>query len=182
MKSSVGIAKDICYNKQGCKFRCFGNIRLKCYSNTRFHVIRKRREQSTRKEKSMLEAGIKGYQEMIVSKRDTAKVHGSGTLDVLATPRMIALVEETAWKSIAEHLEPGMGSVGIRVDIRHLAATPVGMKVWCETVVSEVEGRKLSFHAAVYDEAGKIGEGAHERFLVDEVKFQEKAELKARNA
>ena len=104
------------------------------------------------------------------------------TLDVLATPRMIALVEETAWKSIAEHLEPGMGSVGIRVDIRHLAATPVGMKVWCETVVSEVEGRKLSFHAAVYDEAGKIGEGAHERFLVDEVKFQEKAELKARNA
>ena len=108
----------------------------------------------------MLEAGIKGYQEMIVSKRDTAKVHGSGTLDVLATPRMIALVEETAWKSIAEHLEPGMGSVGIRVDIRHLAATPVGMKVWCETVVSEVEGRKLSFHATVYDEAGKIGEGA----------------------
>ena len=126
----------------------------------------------------MLEAGIKGYQEMIVSTQDTAKVHGSGTLDVLATPRMIALVEETAWKSIAGHLEPGMGSVGTRVDVRHLVATPVGMKVWCETVVSEVEGRKLSFRAEVYDETGKIGEGIHERFLVDEVKFQEKADKK----
>ena len=90
----------------------------------------------------MLETGIKGYQEIVVSEKDTAKVHKSGTLDVLATPAMIALMEETAWKSVAEHLESGMGTVGVKLDIKHLAPTPVGMKVWCETLLEEVEGRK----------------------------------------
>ena len=126
----------------------------------------------------MLDTGIKGYQELTVAKEDTAKVHKSGTLDVLATPRMVALVEETAWKSLTEHLEPGMGTVGIKVDIGHLAPTPVGMRVWCETVLAEVDGRKLTFAVDVFDEKGKIGEGIHERFLVDEMKFQKKADQK----
>lgn len=127
----------------------------------------------------MLDAGIKGYQELTVTKEDTAKVHKSGTLDVLATPRMIALVEETAWKSLTGHLDPGMGTVGTKVDIQHLAPTPVGMRVWCETVLAEVDGRKLTFTADVFDEKGKVGEGTHERFVVDEVKFQGKADQKA---
>ncbi len=126
----------------------------------------------------MLEAGIKGRQEMEVAKEDTAKAHKSGTLDVLATPRMIALVEETAWKSLTGFLDPGMGTVGIKVDMGHLAPTPVGMRVWCETVLEEVDGKRLVFAAAVFDEAGKIGEGTHERFLVDEAKFQGKADRK----
>ena len=88
----------------------------------------------------MLEAGIKGYQEMTVTAEDTAKVHKSGTLDVLATPRMAALMEETAWKSVAEHLDTGMGTVGIKLNLEHLAPTPVGMKVWCETVLREWRG------------------------------------------
>ena len=126
----------------------------------------------------MLEKGIKGYQEFIVESKDTAKVHKSGTLNVLATPALIALIEETAWKSVAEHLEEGMGTVGTRLDVQHLAPTPVGMKVWCETILKEVEGRKLVFEAEVFDEKGKIGAGIHERFVIGEEKFQQKADAK----
>lgn len=126
----------------------------------------------------MLETGIKGYQEFVVAEMDTAKIHKSGTLNVLATPAMIALMEETAWKSVAEHLEAGMGTVGVKLDIKHLAPTPVGMKVWCETLLEEVEGRKLVFSVNAFDETGKIGEGNHERFIVEEEKFQNKADKK----
>ncbi|EOS21439.1 hypothetical protein C806_04422 [Lachnospiraceae bacterium 3-1] len=126
----------------------------------------------------MLETGMKGYQEMTVTTADTAKVYKSGTLDVLATPRMAALMEETAWKSVAEHLEQGMGTVGIQLNLEHLAPTPVGMKIWCETVLKEVDGRKLTFDLTVYDETGKIGAGVHERFIIEEEKFQSKADRK----
>lgn len=126
----------------------------------------------------MLETGIKGYQEIIVGIEDTAKVHKSGTLNVLATPRMAALMEETAWKSVAEHLDAGMGTVGIKLNLEHQAPTPVGMRVWCETVLTEVEGRKLTFSITAFDEAGKIGEGIHERFVIEEAKFQSKADKK----
>ncbi len=126
----------------------------------------------------MLKAGIKGRQELIVTLEDTAKVHKSGTLDVLATPRMAALMEETAWKSIVSDLEEGMGTVGTKLNIEHTAPTPIGMRVWCETVLTEVEGRKLTFSVSVFDEAGKIGEGLHERFIIEEAKFQKKADNK----
>lgn len=129
----------------------------------------------------MLETGIKGYQEMTVTAEDTAKVHKSGTLDVLATPRMAALMEETAWRSVAEHLEQGMGTVGIKLNLEHLAPTPVGMKIWCETVLTEVDGRKLTFAITTFDEAGKIGEGIHERFIIEEAKFQSKADSKKKD-
>lgn len=126
----------------------------------------------------MLEVGIKGYQEFVVAEKDTARVHKSGTLDVLATPAMIALMEETAWKSVAEQLEPQMGTVGTSLNIKHLAPTPVGMKVWCETLLEEIEGRRLVFSVNVFDETGSVGEGIHERFIVEEDKFQNKANKK----
>ncbi len=126
----------------------------------------------------MLETGIKGYQEFTVTESDTAKVHKSGTLDVLATPRMAALMEETAWKSVAEHLEPGMGTVGIQLNLEHLAPTPVGMKVWCESVLTGIEGRKLTFSITAFDETGKIGAAVHDRFIIEETKFQNKADKK----
>lgn len=126
----------------------------------------------------MLEIGIKGYQELTVAESDTAKAHKSGTLDVLATPRMAALMEETAWKSVAGELEDGMGTVGIKLDLGHLAPTPVGMKVWCESVLTGIDGRKLTFSITAFDEAGKIGEGIHERFMIEEAKFQSKADKK----
>ena len=126
----------------------------------------------------MLETGIKGYQELTVTEGDTAKAHKSGTLDVLATPRMAALMEETAWRSVAGELEEGMGTVGIKLDLGHLAPTPVGMKVWCESLLTGVDGRKLTFSITVFDGAGKIGEGLHERFIIEETKFQAKADKK----
>ena len=128
----------------------------------------------------MLETGIKGHGEIIVTDPLTARVFGSGELDVYATPAMIALVEETALKSVAGRLEPGQGTVGTRVDIAHLAATPLGMKVRCETELIEIDRRKLTFSVQVYDEEDKIGEGTHERFVIDNEKFLKKAKEKAR--
>ena len=126
----------------------------------------------------MLQTGIKGSQEMVVTTEDTAKVYKSGTLDVLATPRMAALMEETAWKSIAGDLDEGMGTVGIRLELDHLAPTPIGMKVYCESVLEKVDGRKLAFSVTAKDEKGEIGKAYHEQFIVEEEKFQRKAEQK----
>ena len=126
----------------------------------------------------MLEAGIKGLEEMIVTPDDTAQVYKSGTLQVLATPRLAALMEETAWKSVAQALEPGKGTVGTRLELDHLAPTPVGMKVQCESVLEKAEGRKLVFSITAKDEKGEIGTAKHERFIVEEEKFQKKADQK----
>jgi predicted thioesterase len=103
---------------------------------------------------------------------------GSGELMVLATPCMIAMTEEAAWKSISAELEEGQGSVGTLMDVKHTAPTPMGMKVTCETVLKEVDRRRLVFEVKAYDETGIIGEGIHERFLIDNEKFQAKAEGK----
>lgn len=126
----------------------------------------------------MLKTGIEGYREMAVTQEYTAKAQKSGTLAVFATPAMIALIEETAWKSVAEELEEGCATVGTALNIRHLSATPVGMKAVCRTRLAEIDGRKLVFEVEVSDEAGKIGEGTHERFIIQSDKFQKKAEEK----
>ena len=103
---------------------------------------------------------------------------GSGTLDVFATPAMVALIEQTAYTSIESELEPGWGSVGTSLNIQHLSATPVGMTVTATTELVEVDRRRLVFHAEVYDEKGLVGKGTHERFLVENEKFQAKADAK----
>ena len=120
----------------------------------------------------MLEAGIKGQHTIIVEKENTAAVMKSGTLAVFATPAMIALIEETAWKSVADV------AVGISLNVTHLAASPVGMKVTCNTTLVEVDKRRLVFSVEVEDETGKVGEGTHERFIVQAEKFQNKADAK----
>ena len=126
----------------------------------------------------MLKSGIKGKETTIVEESNTAKTMGSGTLDVFATPAMTALMEKTAWKSVAEELEEGCGTVGIRLEITHDAPTPLGMKVTCESVLTGIDGRKLTFEVEARDERGKIGSGIHERFIIDNKKFQEKANQK----
>jgi predicted thioesterase len=124
----------------------------------------------------MLQIGIRGSGEAVVTEALTAKAMGSGELPVYATPAMVTLVEETAWKSVAPALEPGQGTVGTKLDLAHLAATPLGRKVRCETELIGIDRRRLTFSAAVYDEAGKIGEGTHERFIVDNERFLAKAD------
>lgn len=125
-----------------------------------------------------LVTGIKGKESTIVNESNTAKTVGSGTLDVFATPAMIALMEETAWKSVAGYLEEGCGTVGISLNVTHDAPTPLGMEVTCESELVKVDGRKLTFELKAYDEKGAIGKGTHERFIVNDVKFQEKADGK----
>ncbi len=126
----------------------------------------------------MLKTGIKGHQELVVTQELTAKNMGSGVMDVFATPAMLALMEKTAFTSVAEYLNEGCGSVGTKVDIEHVASSPVGMKITCDSELIEVEGRKLVFKVEAYDEKGLIGKGTHERFIVENKKFQEKTDNK----
>lgn len=125
-----------------------------------------------------MEKGIKFSIERKVTEHMTASVMGSGTLDVFATPSMIALIEETAWRSVAPQLESGMATVGTLLNVAHVAPTPVGMTVKCETELTEVDGRRLVFSVKVSDECGEIGRGTHERFIINEEKFQKKADTK----
>ncbi len=127
----------------------------------------------------MPEPGIKGRQEEVVTAELTAGHIGSGTVRVLATPMMVALMERTSRLSVKPYLEEGQETVGTRVNVSHVAATPVGMKVWCESVLEEVDRRRLVFRVRVYDECGLVGEGEHERFIIDEKKFQSKTDAKA---
>ncbi|MBO5287540.1 MAG: thioesterase family protein [Clostridia bacterium] len=119
----------------------------------------------------MIEQGMKNRIEITVTEKDTAKTLGSGELDVLATPRMIALMEECAYKCIGAELEAGSSTVGTQMNVKHISATPVGMKVYATAEVTGVEGRKIEFKVEAYDEAGMIGEGTHERFIVYAEKF-----------
>lgn len=126
----------------------------------------------------ILEAGIKGTGTCIVTEELTARAMGSGELEVYATPAMIALMEETAYQSVSAALDEGAGSVGTLMNVKHVAASPVGMKIICQTELVEVDGRRLTFHVEASDEKGLIGEGTHERFIVKNAAFQEKADSK----
>lgn len=126
----------------------------------------------------MLEKGIKGTSECVVTQERTAKAMGSGELAVYATPAMFALMEETAYKSVSSELDEGSGSVGTLMNVKHIAASPVGMKITCKTELIEVDGRRLVFRVEAFDEKGLIGEGTHERFIIVNDKFQKKADAK----
>jgi len=126
----------------------------------------------------MLETGIKGTNEIIVTEELSAKKLGSGLLPVYATPAMIALMENTAFESVAQYLGEGCGTVGTALNVKHVAATPIGMKVTCETELVKVDGRALTFEVKAYDECGLIGEGVHERFIITEEKFMAKTNSK----
>ena len=126
----------------------------------------------------MLETGIKGTRTVTVNEENTAKAMGSGMLDVFATPALIALMEETCWRSVANELEEDCGTVGTLIEIKHTAPTPVGMKVTCESTLTEVDGRRLVFEVTARDAKGVVGEGKHERFIIQNEKFQTKANAK----
>ena len=125
-----------------------------------------------------MEAGITGKQTITVTEEKTAQAMGSGTLPVFATPAMIALMENTASKSVEAKLDEGAGTVGTLINVKHVSATPVGKDVTCETKLDEVDRNRLVYEVKAYDAAGVIGEGTHERFIIDNERFLAKAEAK----
>lgn len=122
----------------------------------------------------MIKEGIKGTMTETVTEEKTAAAVGSGLLPVYGTPMMIALIENTACQSVVPFLEEGEGTVGTNLNINHTAATPLGMEVRCETTLVTVDRRRLVFDVKVYDEAGEIGNGTHERFIIRNESFMEK--------
>ncbi len=115
--------------------------------------------------------GLTGRAEMVVGKQDTAIVHGSGRVEVLATPALVALMEKAALASVEPFLGSGQTTVGTVVNVRHLSATPVGMRVRAEAELAAVEGKRLIFKVAAYDEREMIGIGTHERYIVEKDRF-----------
>ncbi len=126
----------------------------------------------------MLEAGIKGAAQQPVTSENTAAALGSGTLPVFATPALVALAERTCWQSVAPYLDEGCGTVGTKLELEHTAPTPVGMTVRCESELVAVEGRRLVFRVTLCDDAGPVGGGTHERFVINDAKFTAKAQAK----
>ena len=125
-----------------------------------------------------LKPGIKACKEMIVTKELCADAWGSGGLPVYATPAMIALMENTAWASVEPCMEEGRSTVGTKLDVSHLSASPVGARITCESELIEAEGRRLVFRVKASDDAGLIGEGMHERFIIKTEKFMARTEAK----
>lgn len=122
--------------------------------------------------------GLKGRAETVVSDANTAQAACSGALPVFGTPFLCALMEEAAWKSIAPHLEPGQSTVGTRLNVSHDSATPVGMRVWAESEITQVDGKRLVLNVAAFDERGPIGQGVHERFIITDERFLAKTAKK----
>jgi len=125
-----------------------------------------------------MKVGIKGKKEILVNEDNTALNLGSGSLKVFATPAMVSLIEKTCWESIDEYLDDDKTSVGTNLKITHESASPIGMKVWCESELINIDRKKLTFKTEVFDEKGLIGRGIHERFIVSSEKFIERTNKK----
>ncbi|MCD6040421.1 MAG: thioesterase [Burkholderiales bacterium] len=125
-----------------------------------------------------LHPGLSGRAELIVGDEHTAPRIGSGKVHVLATPVMINVIEAAALAAIEHLLPPGYQSLGTRLDVRHIAATPVGMKVTATAVVTKVESRTVTFRVEAKDEKDLIGDGTHERVIVNVEKFDARVQKK----
>lgn len=129
---------------------------------------------------SDLTPGLRAEFELTVTDADTAAQWGSGLIPVYSTPALVGAMEKTAVLALDGHLPTGQTSVGRRIEVRHLAPTPVGMKVRVAAELIEVEGRKLVFKIEACDEVEKIGEASHDRFMIDEAKFMAKVQSKGK--
>ena len=118
--------------------------------------------------------GLRHSETLGVEHKDTAAVYGSGALEVFATPAMIALMEKTCLESVADKVGEGNTTVGIAVNIKHLKASPVGSTIHCEAEIVDVDRRRLVFSVKCFEGEILVGEGIHERFVVDSEKFMSK--------
>ena len=125
-----------------------------------------------------MELRIKGKATLAVAYEHTAASVGSGLLEVFSTPDMIGLMENAAQASVLPYLEEGQGTVGIRMEVDHLAATPIGQTVWAESELVEIDGRMLTFKVSAYSNIEKIGEAVHKRCIIYNDRFLAKMNAK----
>ena len=128
---------------------------------------------------SELKPGLVGESTVVVTDALTAASYGSGLVPAFATPAMIALMENASVSAIQPYLSAGQTSVGTEINVKHLAATPVGMHVRARAELTAVEGRRLSFRVYAWDDKEKIGEGTHVRAIIDDARFAERLAKKA---
>jgi fluoroacetyl-CoA thioesterase len=129
---------------------------------------------------NVLEPGLEGTTKVVVDAGMTASAFDSGPVDGLATPALVALMEAACMRAVAEAMAPGQSSVGVHLDVEHLAPTPVGMAVVARARLEHVDGRRLMFAVWAEDEAGEIGRGTHERVLIDLARFEERMKQRRR--
>lgn len=128
-----------------------------------------------------MEVGILGEKKEVVTQENTADRLGSGLLPVYATPSMVALMEATCLESVAGEIGPNNDTVGIAIDVKHLAASPIGEEVTCKSELVEIDRKRLVFRVEAFDRHEKIGEGIHQRFIINPQKFMEKAQAKLKD-
>ena len=122
--------------------------------------------------------GLKAECQTVVTEANTAKHLGSGNVEVFATPAMVRLMEEAGVAAVDHLLPEGQRTVGVSLNVRHSAATPLGMSVTVRAELVEVEGRRLTFRVEAFDEVEKVGEGTHQRYVIDVAHFQQRVEQK----
>jgi predicted thioesterase len=127
---------------------------------------------------SRLQAGLRSEISETVNRGNTASIWGSGALDVYSTPAMIALMERASVLAVSSFLPEGCSSVGTSLNVRHIASSPIGAEIRAESVLTAVDGRKLSYEVRAWDNKELIGEGLHERFIINNEKFMEKTQSK----
>jgi predicted thioesterase len=125
-----------------------------------------------------LKEGLAGTAEIVVGTRDTAPHVGSGKIGVLATPIMVNLMEAAALQAVERFMPPGHQTVGTHLDVRHFAATPVGLKVRAHAELTRIDGRTLTFRLRAEDEREPIGEGVHERLIINVERFDQRMQKK----
>lgn len=125
-----------------------------------------------------LKPGLTGLAEIVVGTRDTAPHVGSGKIGVLATPIMVNLMEAAALQAVEKFMPPGYQTVGTHLDVKHFAATPVGLRVRAEAKLVKVDGRTLTFRIQAADEREPIGEGDHERLIINVERFDQRMQKK----
>jgi fluoroacetyl-CoA thioesterase len=125
-----------------------------------------------------LKSGLTGTAEIVVGTRDTAPHVGSGKIGVLATPIMVNVMEAAALQAVERYMPPGYQTVGTHLDVKHFAATPVGLRVIAHAELTRVEGRTLTFTIRAVDEREAIGEGVHERLIINVERFDQRMQKK----
>lgn len=126
----------------------------------------------------MLKPGLTGESSIVVSDEHTAPHVGSGVVPVLATPVMVNLLEAAALAAVEKHLPRGYQTLGTVLNVKHFAATPVGLRVTASAELTAVNGRTLVFRLSAEDEAERIGEGTHERVVVNVERFEQRVKMK----